>query len=175
MIRLGYTQDHMFWRNKTATPHQSAEPALVDGNGQIQEILVRQPANNDENRGRADSRVGPAILAELAAGERAYVVPSSYRVSGAIVSSRPVVVAGEVVGGEIDAPAVYVSQYGHLAAPTKASRVIIQGESEADISASVEVLVGATATVRGSLNAPAIRIEQGAQVTDATLFVGPKR
>ncbi len=79
------------------------------------------------------------------------------------------------MGGTVDANTITVSEGGRLAVPTKAVRVTIEGVVEADVSASAELRVGPKATVRGSLNAPVVRIEPGAKVSEATLFVGPKR
>jgi len=92
-----------------------------------------------------------------------------------MISARPVVVQGEVVDGAIDAAVVSVPLGGRLAVPTKASSVYVDGLVDSDVSASVEIAVGAQATVRGSLNAPVIRVESGAQLANAVLFVGPKR
>ena len=165
----------MFWRTKTALQQQSPDSALVGGSPQLQENLVREPANRDLSPGwSADLSEAPAQSTQVAS-ERAYVVPKSYRISGNLLLSRAVVVQGEVVGGAIDATTVVVPAGGRLAVPTKAARVSIEGVVEGDVSASVELSVGSQATVRGSLNAPVIRVEPGARVSEAVLFVGPKR
>ncbi len=162
----------MFWRNKTAIQHQAAESLLSDGKGQIKENFVRQPANVDAQRGDIDER---ALVAELGASERCYVVPRSHRISGAIVTSRAVVVEGQLTNGSLDAPAVLVAQGGRLAVPTQASKVFVQGEVNANLSASVQMIVGPRGAVKGTLNAPSIQVEPGAQMAEATLCVGPKR
>jgi cytoskeletal protein CcmA (bactofilin family) len=165
----------MFWRSKTATSQQATQSVLGDAEARPHENFVREPANQDTSRGwAADLGERPASSWQSPV-ERAYVVPASYRVSGNLILSRAVVVQGEVNGGSIDAPIVTVPRGGRLAAPTKGATVIINGIVEGDVSASVELCVGPDAEIRGSLNAPAVRVESGAKVSEATLFVGPKR
>ena len=175
MIRLGYTRWSMFWRTKTLTQHQSQLTVGPDGKRLIPEDLVPEPANVDSERRQSETGAVRSVLPDLSGVGRAYVVPSSYRVTGSIISARPVVVRGEVVDGAIDACVVSVPAGGRLAVPTMVSSVYIEGLVESDVSASVEVAVGSHATVRGSLNAPAIRVEPGAQLANAVLCVGPKR
>ena len=175
MIGLGYTRESMFWRTKTVTQQQTPDSALVGDSAQVQENFVREPANRDMSPGRSGDLPELPMTYGQVTSERAYVVPKSYRISGNLLLSRAVVVQGEIVGGAIDATTVVVPTGGRLAVPTKAARVSIEGVVEGDVSASVELSVGSRATVRGSLNAPVIRVEQGARMSEAMLFVGPKR
>lgn len=175
MIRLGYIQESMFWRTKTATQHQSEQAVVADGKLPIQENFVLEAANVDTDRRQPPQVTPRSVLPDLSQAGRAYVVPRSYRVTGTIISARPVVVQGEVADGAMDAAVVSVPHGGRLAVPTKASSVYVDGLVVSDVSASVEIAVGSQATVRGSLNAPAIRVEPGAQLANAVLFVGPKR
>jgi cytoskeletal protein CcmA (bactofilin family) len=165
----------MFWRTKTATSQQSPNADLGSDRAQLHENFVREPANRDMSPDwSADLTEIPSSSEQVSSG-RAYVIPRSYRISGNLLLSRAVVVQGEVVGGAIDATTVVVLPGGRLAAPTKAVKVAIEGVVEGDVSASAELSVGSQAVVRGSLNAPVIRVEPGAQVSEAMLFVGPKR
>lgn len=172
---MRYTRESMFWRTKTATQQPLPDSALVGGSPQLQENLVREPANRDVSHGWSAESTEEPTQANQVGSERAYVVPKSYRISGNLLLSRAVVVQGEVVGGAIDATTVIVPPGGRLAVPTKAARVSIEGVVEDDVSASVELSVGSRATIRGSLNAPVIRVESGARMSEAILFVGPKR
>lgn len=165
----------MFWRTKAPTQQQSTGAVSSDGSGSLQENPVCQPANHDVSHVRPVELTQLSASIEGATSERPYVIPKSYRVSGNLFMSRPVLVRGEVVDGSVDATTLIVSEGGRLGVPTKAIRVAIEGVAEADVSAAAELRVGPKAIVRGSLNAPVVRVEPGAKVSEATLFVGPKR
>lgn len=105
----------------------------------------------------------------------AYIVPRHYRISGKVVTSRPVVVEGRLEGPALVAPAVHVGTLGHLNLPVQATHVVVEGVVSSRISARdlVEVMRGGE--IKGDVEAGALRIAPGGLVSGARLAIGPLR
>lgn len=105
----------------------------------------------------------------------AYVIPRAYRVSGAVVTSRPVVVEGELEGSALVAPTVDVGSAGRLNIPTQAAIVTVRGSVEGPISARDYVEVQKGGVVKAAIEAGGLAILPGGVVSGAQLAIGPLR
>lgn len=166
----------MLWKFKKSdhrnvspgTPSSSSSATQSNGGlmqgGAAIEKVTSQGAARIEN---ADVAVGHA------AGT--YVIPSSYRISAMIVTSRSVVVEGELEGSALVAPTVHVGTAGRLNVPTQASTITISGLVEAPVSARdyVEVRIGGS--VKAAVEAGRLTVLPGGRVSGGQLSIGPLR
>lgn len=125
------------------------------------------PENRDLPVLEGNSSAVPAVTSQ-----RAYVVPSGYRISGLILSSRPVVIRGDLAGGSVDAPSVTVLPGGGLGASAHVQVIKVHGAVSGDIVASNLVDVSAQGSLSGQVRSPAIRVAPGARIAGASLAVG---
>ena len=105
----------------------------------------------------------------------AFVIPRSYKISGTLVTSRPVVVEGELEGKALVAPTVHVGSSGRLNIPTQAAIVTVSGSIEGPVSARDYVEVQKGGTIKGDVEAGGLTILPGGVVSGARLAVGPLR
>ena len=148
----------MVWPLKKRTSPPTAATGFSLGEGQA------APQNTDTIQ-------KPAAVAE-AVPAGAYIVPEGYKVSGAISTTRPVIIAGQVVGGSLTANEVVVRRGGFLAAPAVVGAIIVEGQVEAPLSAREGVDVRPGGTIRGPVEAPALRVAAGGVITSAQVSVG---
>lgn len=128
----------------------------------------------DDSRGapqNTDTIQGPVVTQEtLPAGT--YTVPRGYKVSGAISTSRPVVIAGEITGGSLTANSVVVCRGGFLGAASSVASIVVEGEVGAPLSAREGIDVRPGGVVRGPVEAPALRVAAGGVIANAQVAVG---
>lgn len=105
----------------------------------------------------------------------AYVVPRAYKVSGTIVTSRPVVVEGELEGRALVAPTVHVGTAGRLNIPTQAAIVTVRGLVEGPLSAREYVEIQRGGMIKADVEAGGLSILPGGAVSGARLAIGPLR
>jgi|LakMenEpi03Aug12_release.lakeMendotaPanAssembly.Ray.scaffolds.fasta_scaffold06265_13 cytoskeletal protein CcmA (bactofilin family) len=118
-----------------------------------------------------DTIQAPVIAQEtLPAGT--YTVPRGYKVSGAISTSRPVVIAGEITGGSLTANSVVVCRGGFLGAPSAVNSIVVEGEVGAPLSAREGIDVRPGGVVRGPVETPALRVAAGGVIASAQVAVG---
>lgn len=90
-------------------------------------------------------------------------ISAGTRVNGRIEGSRDVAIEG-VVDGEIElSEALTVAEPGLVRADIQVREALISGAVEGDIRATERIVLTATARVTGTIDAPAIRIEDGAR------------
>lgn len=90
-------------------------------------------------------------------------ISAGTRVNGRIEGSRDVAIEG-VVDGEIElAEALTVAEPGLVRADIQVREALISGAVEGDIRATERIVLTATARVTGTIDAPAVRIEDGAR------------
>ena len=105
----------------------------------------------------------------------AYVVPRGYRIVGTVVSSRPVVVDGELSGPVLVAPSVTVGKEGRLAVPTQVSSISVEGVVTGPVLVRDTFEVWPGGEVQGDVEAGSLRIHPGGVISGAHLAIGPGR
>lgn len=160
----------MFWKAKSpSSKYDSAVDREVD---RVVEP-VASPRIQVENR---DLPVleGTQTKALGAHGVRAYIVPSSCRVSGAVLTSRPIAIRGDFSSGRIEAPQVSVLSGGSLGAAVRTQVLDVRGSVTGDVEVSSMVEVAASGSVSGRIQSPAIRVIPGAAISGASFVIGSK-
>jgi cytoskeletal protein CcmA (bactofilin family) len=104
-----------------------------------------------------------------------YIIPRGYRISGRVITSRPVVVEGRLEGPVLVAPSVHVGPDGHLNLPVQAASVTVEGIAMSAISARDLVEVRRGGEVKGDVEASTLRIAPGGVVSGVRLAIGPLR
>jgi cytoskeletal protein CcmA (bactofilin family) len=162
----------MFWKVK----HPSSKPDNAVEHGVAVERADTATTGFQIHPENRDLPVidGGASAASAATLPRSYVIPSGYRISGSILTSRPVVVRGDVAGGSVCSPSVTVLPGGVLGASARVQAIEIHGSASGDIVASGLVEVSAQGSVSGEVQAPAIRVAPGAHISGASLVIGAK-
>ena len=159
----------MLWKFKKTGP-QTAQTATNFSIGSS-ENLVGTPQNADvPTVGSIENTDAPR---KHVAG--AYVVPRGYRIVGTVVSSRPVVVDGELSGPVLVAPSVKVGKEGRLAVPTQVSSISVEGVVTGPVLVRDTFEVWPGGEVRGDVEAGSLRIHPGGVISGAHLAIGPGR
>lgn len=168
-VRVQYT-DPMLWKFKKPDPHTppvnatSAAPAPSSPGVVPGERLGVAGATKVENTD---------VVAQYPAGS--FVIPASYRISGTVVTPRHVVVQGELEGAALVAPSVHVSSSGRLKVPTQAATVVVAGVVEQPVSAREFLEIRSGGALRADVEAGALNIQPGGQISGARLAIGPLR
>ena len=161
----------MFWKAKSpSSTHDST--AGQEGEERVVEPVV-------SSRIQAENRDLPVLegaqtKALGAHGVRAYVIPSSCRVSGGVLTSRPIAIRGDFSSGRIESPHVSVLPGGSLGAATRTQVLDVRGSVTGDVDASILVEVAASGCVSGRIQSPAIRVVPGAASSGASFVIGNK-
>jgi cytoskeletal protein CcmA (bactofilin family) len=103
---------------------------------------------------------------------RPYVIPTNYKISGDIFSSRPVVIRGQFAAGVIEAPTVTVEPGGLLCDTAIVESLQVAGESQAKVSATAAIEVSSRGTLRGSVASPNLKVWPGANLKGAQVRIG---
>lgn len=168
-VRVQYT-DPMLWKFKKPDPHTppvnatSAAPAPTSPGAVPSERLGVAGAPKVENTD---------VITQYPAGS--FVIPASYRISGTVVTPRHVVVQGELEGAALVAPSVHVSSSGRLKVPTQAATVVVAGVVEQPVSAREFLEIRSGGALRADVEAGALNIQPGGQISGARLAIGPLR
>lgn len=159
----------MLWKSKKSSP-QTSQTAASFALGSP-ESSVGTPQNTDV------VAVGNAENVDVSRKHApgSYVVPKGYRIVGTIVSSRPVVIDGEVGGAVLVAPSVAVGKEGRLAVPTQVSSISVEGLVTAPVLVRDTFEVWPGGEVRGDVEAGSLRIHPGGVISGAHLAIGPGR
>lgn len=103
--------------------------------------------------------------------QRPYTVPRGYKISGSLSSVRPIVVEGELTGMDLVAQQVCVAPGGVLRGVARVGELVCQGSIDAEIEATKSVEIVSSGSVSGSVTAPQVRVESGAQMRNAELCI----
>jgi cytoskeletal protein CcmA (bactofilin family) len=153
----------MLWKTKkSSTSHQASSntDAVAARSGQPGDKLGVTPENLDGSTRRPPG---------------SFVVPRGYRISGTVVTTRPVVILGELTGASLTSPSVTVGSGGCLAAPVETNSLTVEGVVEQPAKVRDEVEVRSGGAVLADLEAAAISIAPGGVVSGARLAIGPLR
>jgi cytoskeletal protein CcmA (bactofilin family) len=94
----------------------------------------------------------------------AHIGPSIY-IKGEISAQEPLTIAGHVIGSiDVTGHPVVVTDSGNIAADIVAHTIVIGGIVSGKLLADGRIVVGRTATFEGDLSAPAVSVDDGAQV-----------
>jgi cytoskeletal protein CcmA (bactofilin family) len=167
--RVQYTV-FMLWRTKKNSAEDLSVSSSVVTPVPVPGRNMDEPANRDVIIGSES-----AIESKTAPITGSYKIPKGYRVSGAVVTARPVVIEGELAGGSLVAPSVVVGKGAVLAATTKSPVVDIAGFVNASLFAREGVIIRSGGEVRGDLNAASLTVAPGGVVAGARLAIGPLR
>lgn len=153
----------MLWKSrKSSTGDQASSntDVVASRSDQPSEKLEVTPENLDRSTSRPSG---------------SFVVPKGYRISGTVVTARPVFILGELTGTSLTSPSVTVGSGGRLAAPVETNSLTVEGvvEQSATVRDGVEVRSGGA--VLANLEASAISIAPGGVVSGARLAIGPLR
>jgi cytoskeletal protein CcmA (bactofilin family) len=101
-----------------------------------------------------------------------YVVPKGYRISGVVISHRPVVVRGELIGRGVSASEVLVDECGVLRAPAEVERLRVFGRVLSSVRATLVVEVLSGGEIQADLETPGLSVAPGGRVSGGLLKVG---
>ena len=160
----------MLWKFKK-TIHQGVAALSATSSSSVQDssgaAIDRSVVDNAAMAENVDAATVPS--------QGAYIIPRTYRVSGTIVTSRPVVVEGELAGGGLVAPTVHIGSAGRLNTTTQAAIVTVSGLVESPISARDYVEVRKGGAIKADVEAGSISIQPGGMVSGSRLAIGPLR
>lgn len=148
---------YMVWPLKKRTTPLATPAGFSLGEGQA------APQNTDT--------IQKPVVAQKASVPGAYVIPKGYKISGAIACARPVVVDGELAGGNLTANEVLVRPGGSVKAPSSVGTIVVEGAVGAQITAREAVEVKPGGVVRGPIEAPTLRVAQGGVISSAQVNV----
>jgi cytoskeletal protein CcmA (bactofilin family) len=132
------------------------------------------PANQDI--AAPSSASGVAVdLSSPASTLKSFVIPRGYRVSGVIISHRPVVLRGELHGRSVSAGAVTVEATGVLRAPAEVESLRVFGSVVAPVRATLAVEVMSGGSIQDDLETPCLHVAAGGRVSGGLLTVGAAR
>ena len=158
----------MFWKSKSVVSKVGEEKSI----GLEEDLEIASPAQPPEN---VDPLPTASSLLAQSSGHRGYVIPKSYRITGRILTDRPVLVEGELSDGTLQSPSVTVLPGGVLRAPTKTNSLTVFGRADAAVEATSFVNVMPGGQLSGRVQTPALKAEPGSVLTEANLVVGPLR
>lgn len=164
--RVQYTGSMLWKFKRSETPQPSTSP-VTPAPSVSNQVPQSHSTGSPSRVANEDALVGHP--------EGYYVVPASYRITGSLVTHRPVVLEGELQGDRLVAPSVHVRKSGRLTIPTQAAAIIIEGAVDSPISARENVEVRAGGVVRGDVEAGGLSILPGGVVSGARLAIGPLR
>lgn len=171
-MATGVHPDPMFWKAKP--PSSKYDSAVERGDVDDQSVQPASPSRIKPENRDLPVHEGDWLKDVAVQGARAYVVPGSCRLSGNILTSRPIVVRGDFSGGRLESPRVTVLPGASLGAAVRAQIVDVQGAIVGDVEASTLVEVSAAGAVSGRIQSPAIRVAPGAAILGASFVVGEK-
>ncbi|MFW5967322.1 MAG: bactofilin family protein, partial [Persicimonas sp.] len=93
----------------------------------------------------------------------ATLIDAGTRIDGRIAGDGDVTVRGRVDGEIALSQRLVVADGGFVQGTVEVAEIVVDGALEADVVASELIVLSASARVVGSLTAPAVRIEDGAQ------------
>lgn len=161
----------MVWPLKKRTPTAAHEvsPSLETISSLGTTLSTRLPENLDALSASSGTNSRSVATASIPG---AYVVPSGYRIKGAIFTTRPVVVHGELSGPEVRTSQLFVTPGGQLRAPATVDRAVIGGLVAAPLVARevVEVLAGGLVSAR--LESRSLKVLPGGVIAGVELSVG---
>jgi cytoskeletal protein CcmA (bactofilin family) len=106
--------------------------------------------------------------------QRTYVVPRGYKIAGAIYSTRPVVIYGELEGRELVAGVATVMPGGVLRGDSRTGVLLAAGLVEGHVQVDQLIEVSSQGEVGGEVRAPAIQVHPGARLSGASLQIGSR-
>lgn len=159
----------MLWKFKKSTP-QTTQTATSFSLGSTENLVAGAQNTDVPTVGNVENTDAPR---KHVSG--AYVVPRGYRIVGTVVSSRPIVVDGEMSGPVLVAPSVTVGKEGRLAAPTQVSSISVEGVVTGPVLVRDTFEVWPGGEVRGDVEAGSLRIHPGGVISGAHLAIGPGR
>jgi cytoskeletal protein CcmA (bactofilin family) len=94
----------------------------------------------------------------------AYIGPSIH-ITGEVAADEPLTIAGRVSGPiTVSGHMLTIEAGAHTEADIKADTIVINGNSHGCLTATARIVVAGTATIEGTLSAPAISVADGALV-----------
>ena len=106
----------------------------------------------------------PLASLELEPPPPSLLAPGS-RFEGLLRLDGRVRIDGHVAGTVVGPGALWVGETGHVAADVEAAEVVVAGELEGDVRAHRRIVLLPTARVRGTLDAPVLRLSEGSQLS----------
>src|SRR4029077_5237138 len=107
----------------------------------------------------ATARIGPSI-----------------RIKGEVSAKEPLTIEGHVTGTiNLSGHELTVSDWAHIDADVVAQPIIISGQVNGRLTAEGRVVVHQTASLEGDLSAPAVKVDDGAQLHGRVEVAGPRQ
>jgi cytoskeletal protein CcmA (bactofilin family) len=92
-------------------------------------------------------------------------IGSSIHIKGEISAQEPLTIAGHVIGTiDVSGHPLFVTDSGTIDADIVAQTIVIGGTVNGKLLADGRIVVNKTATFAGNLSAPAVSVDDGAQV-----------
>jgi cytoskeletal protein CcmA (bactofilin family) len=169
----------MFWKRRTPI----TEALVVSKGFALAEdrSLQASPLNARPETRRPEQGIGADVLAEgsptqvAVAKGSVFVVPTGYRISGAVVVRGTLRIDGELTGKGLFASKMIVSPGGRVQASVEAAEAIVEGALAGPLRVRQQVEIRATARVSADIEALRCVIQPGAMIADSALSVGPRR
>ena len=127
-------------------------------------IWKKSDADNPPTRTPMEPPPAPSVPRSqpLPSKDRA-LIGSSIEIKGSLSGGEDLLVEGSVEGKiELAQHTVTIGTSGRIKADVKGRNIIVMGEVEGDLSASEQIVLRQSSTVRGNLVAPRVSLEDGA-------------
>jgi len=105
----------------------------------------------------------------------AFVIAKGYRVTASVITARPVIVLGELVGESLTSPSVAVGPNGRLNIPVETNSLTVEGAVEQRVRVRDAVEVKSGGAIFADVEAATISIAPGGIASGAHLAIGPLR
>jgi cytoskeletal protein CcmA (bactofilin family) len=103
------------------------------------------------------------------------VIGPSITITGDVTADEPLAIAGRVDGTvSITGHSLTIDDTGHVNADVLADAVIVSGHVTGSLVAATRIVIRESAIVDGSLSAPVLKVEDGAQLRGKIDIAGHK-
>ena len=94
----------------------------------------------------------------------AALIGPATRITGHVTAREPLTIAGRVDGPvNVEGHLLTIAAGGHISANISAPEIVVGGEVNGPLDATVRITVRETATIEGDRNAPHVSVEEGAK------------
>jgi cytoskeletal protein CcmA (bactofilin family) len=94
----------------------------------------------------------------------AALIGPAIQIKGQVTAREPLTIAGRVDGTvSVDGHSLTIVAGGHISANITAPEIVVGGEVNGDIDATVRITVRETARIEGDMNAPKVSVADGAK------------
>ena len=94
----------------------------------------------------------------------AALIGPAIQIKGQVTAREPLTIAGRVDGSvDVDGHPLTIAAGGHITANITAPEIVVGGEVNGQLDATVSITVRETAKIEGDMNAPKVSVADGAK------------